>query len=170
MKIKRGLISFLVTLLFCCNVFAQESIKHTVMKGDTITQIAQRYRVTPFDIYSLIPTAEAGIKENDVLNIPSHGKDASAPKPATSQQTVPRPATHTAKAKETLFSIARQYNVTVEDLRNANPILSGGLKIGQVIKIPGGTTSVAAEPKTPARTEVNPEPKSGKSFTHVVEP
>ena len=64
--------SFLVFL--CCTTTAfskqEKYIKHTVGQGETITQIAQKYKVTPFDIYKLNPDSQKGIKENDVLIVP----------------------------------------------------------------------------------------------------
>lgn len=43
---------------------------------------------------------------------------------------------HTVKPKETLYGISKKYDVTVSDLKKANPILDKeGLKIGQVVKI-----------------------------------
>ncbi|MBC7607921.1 MAG: LysM peptidoglycan-binding domain-containing protein [Burkholderiales bacterium] len=44
---------------------------------------------------------------------------------------------HEVVAKETLFSLSRQYAVSVDDIKASNPQLTNGrLKIGQVIKIP----------------------------------
>ncbi|MFB3387454.1 LysM peptidoglycan-binding domain-containing protein [Flavobacterium sp. LAR06] len=44
---------------------------------------------------------------------------------------------HQVVAKESLFSIARQYNVSVQDLENLNKeLLQNGLQIGQTIAIP----------------------------------
>ncbi len=43
---------------------------------------------------------------------------------------------HVVKKKETLYSIARQYGVKLEDLYQANPGLTTAIRIGQVIRIP----------------------------------
>ncbi len=44
---------------------------------------------------------------------------------------------HEVQPKETLYSLSKQYNVTIEDIKNANPEeLAEGLKFGQTIKIP----------------------------------
>ena len=44
---------------------------------------------------------------------------------------------HTVQAKESLFSIARLYNVSVEDLDKANTeIIKNGLQVGQEINVP----------------------------------
>ena len=37
---------------------------------------------------------------------------------------------------DTLYSLSKRYNVTIEQINTANPILAEGLKSGQVIKIP----------------------------------
>lgn len=61
--------------------------------------------------------------------------------------------THTVGAKETLFSIGRQYNVHPRELAAYNNIPYGtGLNIGQVIKIPSKTTMAALPATTPAST------------------
>ena len=137
MKIKRGLVACLCTLMLCLGAMAQEHRKHTVSKGQTVTQIAQLYRITPYDIYRLNPEARNGVKENDVLVLP----------PASVVQKVPASKTHTVSAKETLFSISRQYGVSVDQIRAANPFLADGLKTGQVITIPGAGSEQATAPK-----------------------
>src|SRR3970282_2788769 len=95
-------------LFFTFSVSSQEkSITHKVEKGETITQIAQKYKVSPQDIYQLNPDAQSGLKPNSVLLIPKKG---SAPK-ATSQ-----PKTHKVEPKETLFGIEKKYGVSDEAL------------------------------------------------------
>ena len=47
------------------------------------------------------------------------------------------------KAQQTLYSIAKAYNVSVDDINAANPMVkANGLKVGQAIKIPAGTNSL----------------------------
>lgn len=175
----RILFSFLIliSISFSISAHGQNYIKHTVVKGETITQIATKYRVTPFDIYELNPDYQSGIKENDIVLIPTsftHEKQV----PDTRKTKQASGITHITKPKETLYSISRDYNVNVEDLKNLNAdILQNGLKIGQVIAIPdSGNGSVpvvkntekksetkVAEPKTEA-------PKIERGIYHVVAP
>ncbi len=70
--------------------------------------------------------------------------------------------TYTVAAGDTLFSIARRYNVSVADLRQANQLTSDNLRIGQVLRIPGGSTPAPAPPPTPPPT-VPPTSSSGSS-------
>lgn len=172
MKLNRGMnAALVVAFMFFCSISYGQS-KHTVAKGETVTQIAQKYKVTPFDIYKLNPDAQSGIKENDVLLIPAGGTAAAS----TTPKSAAKPSTYTAKPKETLYSISKQFGVTVDELVAANPSLSQGLKIGQTIKIPGGSGPVS----TPAAsTPVKPAPSTsttvartstGNASYHIVEP
>ena len=63
---------FLLFVAFVSNVsFGQQSVtKHSVLKGETIPQIAQNYNTTASEIYRLNPGAQNGIAENQVLSIP----------------------------------------------------------------------------------------------------
>lgn len=139
--IKRVLCVFV--LLFSCAVFGQNYDKHKVEKGESITQIAQKYNVTPYDIYKLNPDAQAGLKPNSVLLIP---KKESAPKPsAPKANTLPK--THKVETKETLFGIEKKYNVSDEALRKANPFLEKeGLQIGQILTIPSNSAPKVSLP------------------------
>lgn len=138
---------FLVTSV----VFAQDKVvKHTVEKGETIFKIAGIYKVTVAEIFRLNPAAEKGIKENDILLISGSVTESNA-----------NPKTHLVKAKETLYSIARDYKVAFADLKTLNEaILVDGLKIGQTIRIPeNGLTTVAPTKEVPKATEIVEKPK-----------
>lgn len=188
----RILFSFLIVFLVSCSLFAQDKnyIKHTVSKGETIKQIATKYKVTPFDIYTLNPDSQTGIGENDILLIPASIQKETVSKPEIQQvkpvsevsskpKTTSSSKTHIAKPKETLYSISRDYNVNVDDLKSLNEeALKDGLKIGQTVKIPSSDGTTIAEPKE-AKPEVvvvkkeevkAPISKSEKGIYHIVEP
>ena len=64
----------LLSLVFFINTsaFSQEKVvKYKVSAGETINQIAEKFKVTPYDIYSLNPDARTGISPNSVLLIPT---------------------------------------------------------------------------------------------------
>jgi cell wall-associated NlpC family hydrolase len=119
------------------SAFSQENYtKHTVSKGETITQIAAHYHIKSSAIYELNPDAKKGIKFKSVLLIPTI---VSKSKNTASDITSTYPEKkHTVLPKETLYGIAKQYRVTVEDLNKINPTLQkSGLKKGDKIRIPG---------------------------------
>ena len=118
---------FLLFVAFVSNVsFGQQSTtKHAVLKGETISQIAQNYKTTPSEIYRLNPEAQNGITENQILNVPELLP--------LSKNTI----THTVAPKETLFGLATKYNVKVEAIQSANAVaLANGLQVGQQLVIP----------------------------------
>lgn len=126
---------YIAVFLFTTNVFSQEKvITHKVEKGETINQIAQKYRVTPFDIYQLNPDAQRGLKPDSVLLIPSKaGAKITAVPTKINVQT----QTHVVLAKETLYGIQKKYGVSDEELKSANTFLENdGLQIGQNLTIP----------------------------------
>jgi LysM repeat protein len=132
-------------LLFNYSVFSQEkNTTHKVEKGETINQIAQKYSVTPFDIYQLNPDAQNGLKPNSILLIP---KNNTKQKGVVQAKTILKTAaTHQVAPKETLYGIEKKYGVSDQDLKKVNPSLEKeGLKIGQILVIPSKNS-----PKTAA--------------------
>lgn len=129
------------TILFSVtSSFSQEKIeKYVVGKGETIAQIAQKFKTTPYEIYKLNPDAQNGLKPNSILLIPkSNGKTNVTPAKTTKQL----PKTHVVIAKETLFGIENKYGVTDEALKKANPDLEKyGLQVGQILNIPSKNNS-----------------------------
>ena len=129
------------TILFSVtSSFSQEKIeKYVVGKGETIAQIAQKFKTTPYEIYKLNPDAQNGLKPNSILLIPkSNGKTNVTPAKTTKQL----PKTHVVIAKETLFGIENKYDVTDEALKKANPDLEKyGLQVGQILNIPSKNNS-----------------------------
>ena len=116
----------MTTLLFNYSAFAQgKTTTHKVEKGETITQIALKYKTTPTAIYKINPDSQSGIQENQILSIPD----------GILQQK--NNLVHIVGPKETLYGLATKYNVKIDALRNANEeSLINGLKIGQELLIP----------------------------------
>ncbi|POY35916.1 peptidoglycan-binding protein [Flavobacterium alvei] len=154
---KYFIIVFLSTFVFSSKGFSQEkNTTHKVEKGETIGQIAQKYKVTPYDIYKLNPDAQTGLKPNSVLFIPKKAS-AVAVIPAKPNSQV---KTHKVEPKETLFGIENKYGVTDEALKKANPDLEKlGLQIGQTLVIPSNTVSktVTSTPEKVVYHEVLPK-------------
>lgn len=157
-------------------------IKHTVLQGETIFQIAQKYKVTPYDIYQLNPDSQNGVKLNSILLIPVPSQKVAVSKNANSVNTL---KTHLVQRQETLYTISKTYKVTIEALTAANEdLLKEGLKTGQTIVIPSedknkknGSTSIISK-KELQREIVKPvvpqkiiEQKSTEnSIYHIIEP
>ncbi|MDP3681500.1 MAG: LysM peptidoglycan-binding domain-containing protein [Flavobacterium sp.] len=140
----------ITALFFNYSVFSQEkTTTHKVEKGETISQIAIKYNVTPYDIYQLNPDAQSGLKPNSVLLIPkNNGKQ----KVAVQTKSVAKTVTHEVAPKETLYGIEKKYGVSDEALKQANPFLEkDGLQIGQTLTIPSG---IVQKNTTPVQAKV----------------
>jgi LysM repeat protein len=122
----------ILVVLITCSIFGQNYTKHTVVAGETITQIAQKYKVTPNDIYKLNPDSQNGIQLNSILLIPK-----SVEKPASTASTASKVITHEVLPKETKYGIATKYGITVEELERQNPEIATNLPIGFQLKING---------------------------------
>ena len=159
----------MVCLFFTFSVSSQEkNITHKVEKGETITQIAQKYKVTPQDIYQLNPDAQSGLKPNSVLLIPKSSVKKTVVAPA---KTNSQAKTHLVIAKETLFGIEKKYGVSDEALKKANPFLEkDGLQIGQTLVIPSNAATKSSNATIkPSNTNVKPSiVKKETVFYHEV--
>ena len=110
----------------------QEQI-HKVKKGETLYGISRRYQLKEEDLYDANPVLHTeGLQPGQRLIIPN--KELVDSEPSYNEEGF---IYHKVKRKETLYSIARYYSVTVQDIRTANSELGwGGPKTGQVIRIP----------------------------------
>jgi LysM repeat protein len=153
-------ILFFSLALLSTSAYAQELKKHKVEKGETVAAIAKKYKVTPYDIYKLNPDSKNGIKEDTILLIPAPSKVAPTAVAVKEQPTKIANTIHEVEAKETLYSLAKRYNVSVEDIKKANgTALDSGLQIGQKVIIPVKGSGVAAQVKALKQEEkTNREP------------
>jgi LysM repeat protein len=127
-------------------------IIHQIDAKETLYSISRRYGVPVTAILENNPSSEGGISVGRLLNVPY------TPKAKPEVKDIKR---HVVAAKETLFSISRQYDVSVEDLKKANGLAENSLALGQELVIPSISKVVTA----PVPTEM----KSASSM-HTVAP
>ncbi|MDD2409757.1 MAG: LysM peptidoglycan-binding domain-containing protein [Bacilli bacterium] len=99
---------------------------YTVKVGDTLYSIAKMFNTTVEAIKSI---------NNLTSNILSIGQKLIIP--GLKQGTIEGGETYTVKAGDTLYSIARTFNTTVEAIKSINNLTSNILSIGQRLIIPG---------------------------------
>lgn len=151
-------------VFFVTSSFSQQKvIKYSVSNGETVSQIAEKFKVTPYDIYQLNPDARSSLKPNTVLLIPNSNGKAIVKKEITANKKAAhqKEKTHEVQPKETLFGIEKKYGVTDEALKAANPFLiADGLQIGQTLIIPANGTAI--------KTNVATAPAQEKYIYHDV--
>ncbi len=138
------------------SVIVEESSKkpsRPSREEDDIIVISDRDEVTPTETKKapVNPTPPASVKNTPVNPTPTTVKTApvkTTPAPTTTSSS----STHTVDVGQTLYSVARQYNVSVRDLAEWNNITtSERVKVGQtlVVKQPkGNTPAPVVEQKT----------------------
>lgn len=121
---------------------------YTVKAGDTLTQIAKAHKVTTQQLVTLNHLTNPNLlKIGQMIKIPAATTTPATPKPTPT----PVALTYTVKKGDTLYSIAKKYGVTVQDIVTTNKLANANvIKIGQVIKIPGKTSTPTPTPTQPA--------------------
>ncbi len=143
-----------------CGSTAQPSYQsYSVKQGETVYSIAQDNNISADVIYNLNPDSKNGLKTNSVLILPSSGKASNATNNNVRE--------HKVKKKETLYGIAKMYNVSVDDIKKLNKDLySRGLNNGETLYIPkSGTEDGIKNPNIgipPGTQEYTIKPKETK--------
>lgn len=121
---------FLISLMiFPCLVFAQT---YTVKKGDNIWQISKKFNVSISDIKKANNLKNNKLQVGMKLEIPQKNEKI------TKQSKSNEAEYHIVKKGDTLFRIAKKYNISVEELKNLNGLNSNKLSKGQklIVKAP----------------------------------
>ncbi len=102
-----------------------DPINHVVKKGETVYSISRQYNVPLDVIYAAYPNAKYGIKAGETIVIQQ------------SPQTVSdKYLYYVIKPGDTLYSLAKKYHTSIEDILIANPSVSEkNFKIGDTIRL-----------------------------------
>jgi len=165
---------------------------HTVKEGDTLAKVARRNGVTVGELLK----ANRGIDPDRIapgqrLVVPGKGKGVAAkpevakveaktvaPKAVVKPEVKVEPKVvrseasgeHTVRAGDSIYRLSRQHGIPVEELLRRNGLAeTSTLKIGQVIRLGGGSAAVAAGPrKALVVDEAGVGDRAGGSKTVVV--
>ena len=131
-------IQILTFFLFFCSsmVFSQKTIKHTVVEGESIYSIAKKYKVSESDIYELNPKSKGALLQlKTVLLIPNKNSKSKDKKEVNSSKNLSS-ETHIVESGESLYKIAKKYDISLEKLKELNPdIKPETIQIGDKIVI-----------------------------------
>ena len=100
---------------------------YTVMLGDSLYSIARKYNTTVDEIKSLNNLTSNSLSIGQILKIPSTDGSSSV--------------TYVVVSGDSLYSIARKYNTTVDEIKSLNNLSGNALSIGQILKIPSNSNS-----------------------------
>ena len=176
-------LAFSILILSALSYLYSDTI-HEVQTGDTLYSISKKYGISVTAIQEANGFSDNGIKVGQKIKIPdssaSSSSSATAAAPAQAAKTASAstnpPAssgtaapsvtsktpsnsdgTYTVQKGETWFGISKKHGISVADLQKLNGVGNdAALKVGQKIKVPGGSkslqsgTSVASTKSQPA--------------------
>ena len=111
----------------------------------TLYSLAVEYQTSVQKIMELNPELSEGLKSGQKIKVPTTGKGTvsttttSEVKPTTTGTTskeTEQYSTITVAPKQTLFGLAKENNISIEDLIELNPELRKGLQVGMEVKVP----------------------------------
>lgn len=101
--------------------------EYIVQKGDTLYGIANKFNTTVDNLKSINNLTTDSLSIGQVLKLPSSSTISTD--------------TYTVKSGDSLYAIAKKYNTTVDTLKSLNNLTSNTLSTGQVLKLPGSSTT-----------------------------
>lgn len=152
-----------ISLFFSISSFSQKVIKHKISKGETILALALKYNVSEKDIYEMNPKTKGALLQlNQELRIPNKKfKEKEKPSKKDKKELLAEKIkkkeiipvikenqevsvdveeaiiTHFVQSKETIYSLSKQYGMTMEAICELNPELkTSNLKKGMKLKFP----------------------------------
>lgn len=133
-------------------VKASEGTIHTVEAKETVYSISRKYGVSPDEIKQWNNLTDNALSIGQSLVI----KKKNSPGTQAVTPVMSKKGVHTVGQQETLFSIAKQYGITQQQLKEWNSLQSNELKIGQTLFVSQPERSVASvqksEPQSPVKT------------------
>ena len=155
-------IQILTFFLFFCSsmVFSQKTIKHTVVEGESIYFIAKKYKVSESDIYELNPKSKGALLQlKTVLLIPNKNSKSKDKKEVNSSKNLSS-ETHIVESGESLYKIAKKYDISLEKLKELNPdIKPETIQIGDKIVIVAKKETIKPKKQQPleeVKTDIIP--------------
>ena len=121
-------------------------IFHIVQRGETLYSIGRIYDVKADELEEVNPEAKRGIKIGQYIKIPVKSvelaDEGDVPGDALKEDKL---IEHAVVAGETLFSIARQYKLSVDDIKAVNPGMTNEISVGDIVYIPFGGSQKIVE-------------------------
>ncbi len=109
---------------------------HTVLKGETLYSIAKTFQVNVTDLLSWNQLdISSGIKQGQILKVKAPVAQQPVVADTNNSPSVNAFIFHEVKPADTLYSVARQYNVTIKEIMDWNEKQDFNLTLGEKLKV-----------------------------------
>lgn len=113
----------------------QEFYLYQVSQGEGLWSISKKFDVSQNEIHQYNPELAQGLRYGITLKIPVK-KQVFLPKQQNKKTASSEYKTHIVEPSQTLYSIAKMYNVSIGSIIALNASAINGLKVGEELKIP----------------------------------
>ena len=101
---------------------------YKVQKGESLYSIAKKYNTSVSELVSLNKLSSTNLKIGQILKVPTIEENNNNSNISSN--------TYIVKKGDSLYSIAKEYNTTVDNIKKLNNLTSNLLSIGQILKMP----------------------------------
>jgi LysM repeat protein len=145
------------------------NVIHTVVTGDTLWSISRLYGTTVDNIMKLNNLTSSTLNIGQELLIEGLMPVVTAQPPVvpTEDTKVVTNISHTVVSGDTLWSISRKYNTTVDAITKLNNLNSSTLQLGQVLLISGTMPQTTPQPTAPVVETVNYKVVAGDNLWSI---
>ena len=109
------------------------NVNYIVKKGDNLYNIAKQYNTTVPELKSYNNLTTDNLSIGQVIKIP----EATSILTPSEDEVINEGSVYVVQKGDTLYSIAKKFNTTVDNLKNINSIIGDVLSIGMNLLIPG---------------------------------
>ena len=132
--------------------------EYTINPGEGLFAIARKFGIKQNDLHDANENLSTDIKVGEKILIPIKTNESS--------KTLEAMTTHVVEAKQTLYSISKMYNVSVDTLIALNPSAKTGIKTGEVLIISKDKKITSA---VIAQKVIEEKPITTNNITHIVQ-
>ena len=137
--------------------YSAPSISNTyrVKNGDTLWSIAKKFNTTPLELKRINNLNNNLLYINQILKVPDF------------IETIDTNINYVVKNNDTLYSISKMFNVTVDSIKSNNNLTTDILSVGQILNIPVGESNVLVKEDTKSDTTNSYIVKNGDTLYSI---
>jgi membrane-bound lytic murein transglycosylase D len=147
----------------------QDWHEYRVRPGDSLHAIANRHQVTVSSLMEINELKGQRLQIGQLLNIPGEAGDTQARLARLADEVSPANSARQYRVRggDTLWTIARQNAVRVDDIKRWNRLGTGSLRIGQVLTLHGAPTGSAGKAAQPKQSVTYYKVREGDSLYRI---
>jgi len=149
------------------NIAVQGNNSHSVKKGETLFSISKIYNISVDELKKINNIIKGKIHTGQDLKI-NHPSVQSKSETLAKVEEAPRPATHKVISGESLYSISKTHNISVDELKRINNIPNGKIHPGEELKLDQENEALAQNVVAEKLDKKQAEKNAVKEITHKI--